>query len=161
MKNLKTILLSISILFCTISQAADDRPFNSVQKLFAAISAFNYSEMKAAATDDFQLLEAGEVWDMAMLINAVKPKDKPYKRRNYFSLINVVSKNEVVWISYWNKASFITESKTSEAAWLESVVIVKIGNSWKVQLMHSTRVKSKDLPPEVKFIEYVAKPSIN
>lgn len=155
MIKLKITTLLYCILLCSISQAADKAPFNSVQNLFAEMSAFNYSKMKAVVTDDFQLLEAGEVWDIDILINAIKPNGNAYKRRNYFSLIKVVSKEDIVWVSYWNKAKYTMENETSESSWLESVVLVRQKNTWKIQLMHSTRVSSKDLPSDVEFIEYV------
>lgn len=119
------------------------------------MSAFNDSKMKGVVTEDFQLLEAGEVWDINMLITAMKPNGDTYKRRNYFSIINVVSKKDVVWVSYWNKATITMQSKNSERSWLESAVLVKEEDNWKIQLLHSTRVPSKKIPTDVEFIEYV------
>lgn len=156
MIRIKAIIFLLCAFFFTTSHASDKSPFNSVQNLFAAMSAFNYSKMRSVVTDDFQLLEAGEVWNIDILINAIKPGSNTYNRRNYFSLIKVVSNEDIVWISYWNKAKFIMQNETSESSWLESVVLVKDKkNKWKLQMMHSTRVLSKNIPPDVEFIEYV------
>ena len=155
MIKLKISALFFCILFCSISQAADNSPFNSVQNLFAAMSNFDYPKMKAVVTDDFQLLEAGEVWDINILINKIKPTANTYKRRNYFSLINVVSKNDIVWVSYWTKATIIMQNESSDISWLESAVLVKEKGIWKIQLLHSTKVLSNDLPSDVEFIEYI------
>jgi len=151
----KAVLLSLSFLICSTSQSIEDSPFNTVQNLFAAISAFDLSRMEAVVTDDFQLLEAGEVWDIDTLIKAIGPNENLYERRNYFSLIRMVSRNETVWISYWNKATFTMSDEIVENAWLESVVLVEDEGSWKMQLMHSTKVSLESVPMDVAFEEYI------
>lgn len=155
MVRLQKTFLILCILFFNVSEASEKSPFNSVQNLFSAMSAFDDSKMKAVVTKDFQLLEAGEVWDIHMLIKAIMPNGNTYKRRNYFGIINVVSKKEVVWISYWNRATFSMQNKNSEASWLESVVLVKENENWKIQLLHSTKVSSDNIPSDVELIEYV------
>ena len=155
MNMLKAPLLFLSFIISSTSQSNENAPFNTVQNLFSAMSASNYAKMKEVVTDDFQLLEAGEVWDIDMLITAIKPIENQYERRNYFSLIKVVSKNEVVWVSYWNKASFAASDEMVEYAWLESVVLVKGDGTWKLQLMHSTEVPLENVPTGVIFEEYI------
>ena len=151
----KAVLLSLSFLICSTSQSIEDSPFKAVQNLFAAIAAFDHSRMEAVVTDDFQLLEAGEVWDIDTLIKAIGPNENLYERRNYFSLIRMVSRNETVWISYWNKATFTMSDEIVENAWLESVVLVEDEGSWKMQLMHSTKVSLESVPMDVAFEEYI------
>ena len=151
----KAVLLSLSFLICSSTQSIENAPFNTVQNLFAAMSAFDYARMKAVVTDDFQLLENGEVWDIDTLINVIKPNKNTFERRNYFSLIQVVSKKEIVWVSYWNKATFKTTDEIIENAWLESVVLVKDSGTWKMQLMHSTVVSRENVPTKATFEEYI------
>jgi hypothetical protein len=155
MDRVKITALILSLMICSTSQAFSSSPFNSVQELFAAMSAFDYPKMKAIVTDDFQLLEAGEVWNIDTLINAIKSGNKPYKRLNYFSPITMVTYNDMIWLSYWNKAKFIMPSKTNERAWLESVVLFHENGTWKLQMMHSTRVLIENIPKDVEFEEYV------
>jgi hypothetical protein len=155
MTKLKITTLILSLMLFSTSQAFSKEPFNSVQELFAAMSAFDYSKMKTIVTDDFQLLEAGEVWNIDTLINVIKTVDKPYKRQNYFNLIKVVTYNNMIWLSYWNKAIIIKPNETSERAWLESVVLFHENDTWKLQMMHSTRVLIENIPKEVIFEEYV------
>ena len=151
----KAVLLSLSFLICSTSQSIEDSPFKAVQNLFAAIAAFDHSRMEAVVTDDFQLLEAGEVWDIDTLHKVIGPNENAYERRNYFSLIRMVSRNETVWISYWNKATFTVPDKIFENVWLESVVLVEDQGSWKIQLMHSTIVSLENVPTDVTFEEYI------
>ena len=154
MNLFKAVLLSSSFLIFSTSHSIEKSPFNTVQNLFAAISEFDYTKMKAVVTDDFQLLEAGEVWDIDILIKVIKANENTYERRNYFSLIREVSKKEIVWVSYWNKATFTNSDGKIEIAWLESVVLVDDKGIWKMQLMHSTEVSLENVPTDVTFEEY-------
>ncbi len=130
------------------------QPFSAVQRLFAAISAFDYTEMNSVATSDFQLLEVGEVWDMGDLINVLKPAENQFERRNYFAVISVVIRGDIAWVSYWNKAVYkAVESRTK--TWLESAVMINTNNEWKLQLLHSTGVDPDSVPKSVAFEEYV------
>jgi len=119
------------------------------------MSAHDYAGMQSVVTEDFQLLEAGEVWDIDVLIEAIRPGKNSYERRNSFSLIKIVSRNEFVWASYWNKATFKMPDESNEIVWLESVVLVQVEDEWKLLLMHSTRVPLENIPPNIVFEEYV------
>lgn len=139
------------------SVAQENRPFHAVEKLFAAISAYNYDAMHDAATNDFQLLEDGEVWDMARLVDAVKAAEGEIARRNFFAIIKQVEKQGTVWISYWNRADLkAADGEEGSVAWLESVVVVRDGNEWKVEMMHSTSLGGiENLPEGLEMQEYV------
>jgi len=129
-------------------------PFPVVQRLFSAISAFDYTQMRAVATSDFQLLEVGEVWDIDSLISALRPVENQFNRRNYFAVIKVVTNGDIAWVSYWNKAVYeSTETKTK--TWLESAVMIKTGNEWKLQMLHSTRVDPDSIPQAIVLKEYI------
>ena len=119
------------------------------------MSAFDYAAMRSAVTDDFQLLEDGEVWDIETLISAIKPGENSYVRRNFFSRITTEKNGDVVWVSYWNKATFKMRDDERERVWLESVVLINDSGEWKVQLMHSTPVPAEDVPENVEFQEHV------
>lgn len=155
------ILLKSMILFVMIgasmSVAQERGPFHAVEKLFAAISAYDYDAMYAAGTDDFQLLEDGEVWDMAQLVDAVRGAEGEIARRNFFALIKQEEKEGSVWISYWNRADLkIADGEEASIAWLESVVVVRDGGEWKIEMMHSTSLNgAENLPDGLEMEEYV------
>jgi len=153
MKSMRLLALLSLIIFAP-QVCANDKAFKAVQDLFAGMSAFDYEKMRDVVTPDFQLLEVGEVWDLDDLIRVVKPSGKKYERRNYFSVIKVAEHTDTVWVSYWNKADFIVEGKARQVGWLESAVMIKSGNDWKVQMLHSTRVDIDKIPADVIFQEY-------
>ncbi len=146
------------VLFGVMPSAAQEtRPFHAVEKLFAAMSAYDYAAMHDAATDDFQLLENGEIWDMARLVDAVRDAEGEIARRNFFAIIKQGEKEGSVWISYWNRADFRdTNGEEGSVAWLESVVVVRDGSEWKLEMMHSTGIKgAENLPEGLEMQEYV------
>ena len=155
MRTPKAVFLVLSLVFCTSVQSIESSPFDSVRSLFAAMSAFDFTKMRSVVTADFQLLEDGEVWDVEILISAIRPGENSYVRRNFFSLINTERRSDVVWVSYWNRATFTMPDNVSERVWLESVVLIKDQGEWKVQLMHSTPVSGDDVPTNIEFQEHV------
>ncbi|MFN3193780.1 MAG: nuclear transport factor 2 family protein [Aureliella sp.] len=136
---------------------AEDHPaLQPVKELFAAMSEHDGNAMKGTATKDFQLLEHGEDWSMQTLIDAVQPKGNPYVRRNYFCQIRAEQKGDMAWVSYWNKAMILRDGKSRTIVWLESAVMVKEQNRWKVQMLHSTRVDPDKHPQDIQWVEHVA-----
>lgn len=129
-----------------------NEPFKPVQGLFSAMSAIDHTKMKSLVTTDFQLLEAGEDWTIDDLIKAVNPSE--YIRRNYFSIIKTKIIGQIAWVSYWNKATFTKGEHVESVAWLESAVMIKDGESWKIQMLHSTRIKSENIPKNIELTEY-------
>ena len=108
--------------------------------------------MRKTSTKDFQLLEHGEDWSMQKLIDAVQPKGKPYKRKNFFSQIRAEQKGDMAWVSYWNKAEIRRDGQLRTLVWLESAVVVKEANRWKVQLLHSTRLAPDKHPSTIEWV---------
>lgn len=151
MRKIKQIFLFISLVVSTSSFGQDD-PFKTVQNLFSAISEVNHTKMKNAVTSDFQLLEVGEDWDINDLIKVVKPSE--YTRRNYFNVLKERSRGDIAWVSYWNKATFTKDELVETVVWLESAVLIREGNHWKIQMLHSTKIKPENLPKNLILTEY-------
>lgn len=148
----------VGVLCLSSIAAAEDHPaFQPVKELFAAMSKHDGKAMHEQATEDFQLLEHGEDWSMQMLVDAVQPKGEPYERKNFFKQIRARQEGNVAWISYWNKAEIRRGSGLRTVVWLESAVIVKVGDRWKVQLLHSTRVDSDKQPKDIEWIQFESK----
>jgi ketosteroid isomerase-like protein len=114
---------------------------------------FDRAKMSSLVTTDFQLLDAGEDWTLHDLVSFTNPtKDK---RRNYFNVISTKISGNVAWVSYWNKATITNGDANNSVAWLESAVITKDMDKWKIQLLRLTRIKPENIPKHIKLIEYV------
>ena len=155
MRRPRAVFFMLSLVLCAPVQSSETTPFDAVRNLFAAMSSFDYARMRSTVTDDFQLLEDGEVWDIETLIAAIRPGEGSYLRRNFFSPIRVETNNEAVWVSYWNRATFAVPDEVRERVWLESVVLIEDQGEWKVQLMHSTPVPDDRVPKRIEFKEYI------
>jgi ketosteroid isomerase-like protein len=46
------------------------------------------------------------------------------------------------WGSYYNEATIrVADGTVRNVQWLESAVLIKQGNDWKIKLLHSTRIR--------------------
>lgn len=151
MHKVKIIFLLMSIIV-SASSFGHERPFKAVQDLFSAMSEVNHVDMKNFVTTDFQLLEDGEDWDINDLIKVVNPSD--YFRRNYFNVIRTEITGDTAWVSYWNKATFTKGKLVEQVVWLESAILIKENNAWKIQMLHSTKIKPEKLPKNIELTEY-------
>ncbi len=104
-------------------------------------------KIKKYHTDDFLLLEHGEVWTNATIKNyqkkALQASEIP-KRINRFEFIEVKISGNTAWLAYHNYATFSIENKVvGNAHWLESATAIKTKSGWKLQMLHSTRINNK------------------
>jgi hypothetical protein len=95
-------------------------------------------------TNDFLLLEHGEVWNIDSIKNylnkAILRKPNP-KRMNTIDIIEIKIANKMAWIAYQNYATFSTDNKIiKKAHWLESATAILTENGWKLEMLHSTRI---------------------
>jgi hypothetical protein len=141
-----------------VVEAEDHPAFQPVKELFAAMSKHDGKAMQETSTADFQLLEHGEDWPMQKLIDAVQPNGKPSERKNFFSQIRARQNGDVAWVSYWNKAEIRRESGLRTVVWLESAVMVREGDRWKIQLLHSTRLEPDKYPKDILWVPFEVTP---
>tara|TARA_R110000868_G_scaffold44046_4_gene147571 strand:- start:1449 stop:1910 length:462 start_codon:yes stop_codon:yes gene_type:complete len=151
MKKTNLIVFMLTLVFSTVSNA-EQAEFKPVQELFSAMSGVDHQKMRMVVTEDFQLLEDGEDWSLNDLINVVQPSK--YSRRNFFNVIKSEVIGNMAWVSYWNKATFHMDDKQDQVVWLESAVMIKQGNQWKIKMLHSTKIKTEDLPENIVLTEY-------
>ena len=112
---------------------------NSFQKIFSDLDP---QSLDTYCTQDFLLLETGEVWDMDKMRNyldrASKQKSKVI-RFNSFDFIEIKIEGKMAWVAYHNKAEFKSgEEVVRELNWLESATAILTEEGWKLQLLHST-----------------------
>ncbi len=131
---------------------AQDAPMDPVVTFFTALSDSNPTLMRTAVTDDVQILEQGEVWDLTKLLSILKPKT--VVRRNFFSVISEHVRDDTALINYWNKAlEKLDTGEERTRAWLESVVAIRVDGQWKILQLHSSRLTPEQIPSNVEFVE--------
>ncbi|MCP5381412.1 MAG: nuclear transport factor 2 family protein [Kordiimonadaceae bacterium] len=151
------LFITSFIMTCTGASAQATGPFNAVEELFAAMSAYNYHHMAEYATDDFQYLINGKIENMDDLIRETKKTEGVMARRNYFSIIDSRNHGNSVSLSFWYRSDLESaDGEKMSLAWLESAVVVKDGDSWKIEMLHSTHLPNvNDIPRQVVMEEYV------
>lgn len=92
-------------------------------------------------TEDFILLERGEVWDLNKLksmLNSDYMND--VNRLNDFEFIQIKINGDSAWLTYHNKASFQKGDEiVGEMNWLESATAIRTKEGWRMDMLHSTR----------------------
>jgi hypothetical protein len=98
-------------------------------------------------TDDFLLLEHGEIWTNDTihnwLLNKVANHDPTApERRNSFDFYRSERMGDHLWVAYQNYGDWVDAAGDTVASrgWLESAVAVRDdAGKWKLKMMHSTR----------------------
>jgi ketosteroid isomerase-like protein len=146
--NTRFIKFSLLILFVigVLSANAQDKNINVVQEtintFFKAFSEGDFTYIQKTSTKDFLLLEQGMIWNLDTLQNKLaKPKPAGYSRKNRFEFFETRITGKRAWVGYHNYADFETAAGKRKIHWLESAVLVKEKNSWKLEMMHSTIVQ--------------------
>jgi ketosteroid isomerase-like protein len=149
---MKTLLVLVALLFSTtaFSQTSDVLQVEQlIQDSFDEIfSNYNAEKLTDFYTEDFILLEHGEVWDMAFIRNYLgkaKSNPNPPTRTNRFEYIKTIAEGDRAWIAYHNYATISRDGQVlRELYWLESATAIRTENGWRLDMLHSTRVDKKE-----------------
>lgn len=113
-----------------------------ITRFFDALSIANIPQMKAEVSDDFILLENGEIWTIDTLANKIsRPKPEGYLRQNSFDFLTTKIEKNRAFVYYKNKAEISSKTRNTTIKWLESAIFRKEKGRWHMELMHSTPMK--------------------
>ena len=142
----KICFLVITILLFQISKAQDDKAAaeQAIVRFFDGLATLNEKMIRENCTNDFILLEDGEVWNMDTLISKISPKKSTdFKRTNHFNFFQTEISGNQAWMAYDNTANITINGRDIRVDWLESAILRKEKGVWKIWMLHST-VKEKD-----------------
>jgi len=152
MKRFYSIILMMffkTILFSQVSNETDktlikNLVIESFDEIWAKLSSKNIDKYY---TKDFLLLENGEVWNndtIASYLNKAILRTPNPKRMNTIEIIEIKVTNKTAWVAYQNYATFTIDNKIiRKAHWLESATAILTENGWKLDMLHSTRIKNE------------------
>lgn len=155
---MKKSIIAFTLLFSALSfaQATDEAQFKKlIEDSFQEIwSNLDESKIKKFYTEDFLLLEDGEVWNndsVKIAVNDIKSrfestenKANKFERINSFEFIKSKSEGNIGWIAYHNYADMLMNgTNIAKIHWIESATFIKEKNGWRIQSLHSTLVKDK------------------
>ena len=133
-------LLSTQFSFAQTTEKAEVQQV--ITRFFDALSVTNIPLMKAEVSDDFMLLENGEIWTIDTLANKIsRPKPEGYLRQNSFDFLSTKIDRNRAYVYYKNKAEISSKTRNATIKWLESVIFRKEKGRWRMEFMHSTPMK--------------------
>jgi hypothetical protein len=96
---------------------------------------------RALLTDDYLLLENGEIFDADADIAEMPAPGSGYVRTDAFTFRTVTIQGDTAWAVYF-LSSNVTEGKDGPRAlkWLESAILRRSASTWRVAILHSTRI---------------------
>lgn len=96
---------------------------------------------RALLTDDYLLLENGELLDIEGDIALMPAPESGYKRIDSFDFRSVKVHGDTAYAVYFLKSE-ITDNKngTRNREWLESAILRRAKRGWRMALLHSTRI---------------------
>lgn len=121
---------------------AATKPQDAITYFFDALSELDEAKLRAYVTNDFLLLEVGEVWNTDSLANSIsRRKGRNFTRKNYFRYIRTEQMRNDATVAYFNRADITLDGRPIVVEWLESAHLVRVGKGWKIKMMHSTRLE--------------------
>ncbi len=144
MKKVCSFLFVMSIISIVQAQKKLTTDQGDVHKtvinLFDALSNRDTLMLKANCTADILIFEDGKVWNIDTMMKAVISLKKldGYKRINKIEFIHTEIHNDVAWTTYHNHAEISSNGKRRSIKWVETVILIKDGQKWKIKILHST-----------------------
>jgi len=145
----KIIILILAIYYSALLQAQqqltkDQQVVNqTVINFFGALSNRDSVSLKELCTADILLFENGSTWNSdTLILKAITLNTATdYKRINSFDFINTTVADNTAWVTY-NLSSEITRNgKQSTVQWMETVIVIKEKQKWKIRVLHSTLIR--------------------
>lgn len=126
-----------------VSAADDDTAVKQTIKDVYSIFSVSLDKQKyrALLTDDYLLLENGELLDIEGDIALMPAPESGYKRTDSFDFRSVKVHGDTAYAVYFLKSE-ITDNKNGprNREWLESAILRRAKRGWRVALLHSTRI---------------------
>jgi len=148
---------TIFLLSCNISNTSKNNEITEAEKEIARNliqgafddlwAGLDSTKIASYHTNDFVILENGEVWDNNRIRKFMRSRlaDKNRaKRINNMDYISIEKYGPSMQIAYHNKADFYKHDRlVFSAEWLESALAVQTPDGWRLKMMHSTRKRSE------------------
>ena len=122
--------------------SADDEAAvkQSVEGVYAAFSAFDKQKYRALLTEDYLLLENGELLDIEGDVAMMATADSGHRRTDVFDFRSVKVQGDTAYAVYFLKSEMTDKKGTRNLEWLESAILRRAGSGWRMALLHSTRI---------------------
>ena len=112
--------------------------------MYAALTADDRDKFRAVTAPGFYAFDLGKRFSGDALMDLIKTAHGAGKVYVWtVSEPEVRVSGDIAWITYINRGSVKDTSGTKDVTWLESAVLRKDKDVWRIHFFHSTRVPSE------------------
>ncbi len=125
------------------AQASDDTAAvqQAIKDNYAAYGGFDEAKYRASLTEDYMLLEHGELIDREADIASMAKPGTGFRRTDHFEFHSVTIERDLAYAVYVLRSEIYDDVKGARSReWLESAILRRVKGDWKLALLHSTRV---------------------
>ena len=127
----------------TVSSASQDQAAairRAVEGYYAAYRGLDKAKYRACLTDDYVLLENGELLDADGDLAVMASPGSGYQRTDAFDFKLVETQGDVGYAVYFLTSDIKDQKGSRHREWLESMILRRSGTGWRTALLHSTRL---------------------
>jgi ketosteroid isomerase-like protein len=112
---------------------------------YATLENFDFPAHAANVTEDYYLIEDGDLWDIERekeyyLSNA----HRKLERKNYFDIHSVRVIGDMAYAIYTLQSEITENGAMKGRRWMESAIFRRSNSGWKLEVLHSTRIDLKE-----------------
>ncbi len=139
-------ILTIGVLLvagCTRRVPEVDEPLavrQAVSDYYAAFSGLDQQKYRALVTEDYLLLENGELLDIEGDVAGMPSPEAHPRRKDAFDFRSVKIQGDVAYAVYFLSSDITDDNGARSRRWLESAILRRSGKEWQMALLHSTRI---------------------
>ncbi len=140
---LGTFCAIVAILGATPALASDEAAAikAAIEENYAAYSSFDEARYRSTTTEDFLLLEHGELIDREGDVASMARPGTGFRRTDLFDFGQVKIAGSTAYAVYTLRSEIHDDRRgTRDREWLESAILRREDGQWKMALLHSTRV---------------------
>lgn len=145
----KTLLFLLTILLTSNLSAqqhftkSELEAQQAVVNMFEALSNRDSVGLTLACTNDITLYEYGQIWNLDTLIKKTITTNTSvdFKRANRFEFLSTTTDKNTAALTYRLYSNITKDGQQVSVEWLETVVLTREQNRWKVKHLHSTLIK--------------------
>lgn len=112
----------------------------AVEGYYAAYRELDQAKYRACLTDDYALLENGELLDIKGDLAMMGKPGTGYERTDTFDFRLVKVQGGVAYAVYLLTSDIKDQQGPRHREWLESMILRRSGTRWRTALLHSTRL---------------------
>lgn len=145
MPKIKLLLVSLLLSAITSAQTTSSKQAivqQTIIKLFTALSNSDTAGLKLHSTSNVKFYEYGQIWTIDTMIQKmmVMSKAEDFKRINSFEFVNTTINKKTAWVTYYLQSTITRNNQQEIINWMETVILLKEKNQWKITVLHSTRL---------------------